>query len=284
MLSIVVVAVTMSAVPVAAAADTCTYDAGTGIVTAELESLTPGAFKGLALFLSGDRITLESKPCGDATRFNTDRIVIFDNAGDFGVEEISIHDPASFAPGATHEPGSSDEIEFTLTGTAPSPPSLLLNFIRAPAALALGSSASTGATLANFNGNEANGVDVDLEATNISRISADAHSLLESDSIVADGSKIEDPSLAGGVQPLEDSLIVLAGRDDDRVVGGDGRNEMVGGYGADVLVGGASHDVLEGLGGPDRLVGGGRRDDLNGGRGRDRCRGGSGRDTLMECE
>jgi Ca2+-binding RTX toxin-like protein len=93
--------------------------------------------------------------------------------------------------------------------------------------------------------------------------------------------------------------LVLAGRGDDRVTGGDLRDSITGGSGTDVMTslggrdilignsgndklnGGADDDLLSGNGGDDLLLGAAGADLLGGGPGMDRLFGGPGPDQLI---
>ena len=90
---------------------------------------------------------------------------------------------------------------------------------------------------------------------------------------------------------LVDSVAVLAGDGNDRVVindgvlrayveGGNGKDTLIGGSGNDTLYGNASIDRIEGNGGDDLLVGENGSDVIFGGSGRDRIYGGFGNDVI----
>jgi Ca2+-binding RTX toxin-like protein len=74
--------------------------------------------------------------------------------------------------------------------------------------------------------------------------------------------------------------LVLAGRGNDRVTGGNLRDELQGGAGDDSMAGGAGRDVLLGNGGNDKLNGGADDDLLSGNAGDDTLIGGPGNDLL----
>jgi Ca2+-binding RTX toxin-like protein len=74
--------------------------------------------------------------------------------------------------------------------------------------------------------------------------------------------------------------LVLAGRGDDRVSGGDLRDDLQGGAGNDTLAGGGGRDVLIGNAGNDKLNGGADDDLLSGNAGNDVLIGGAGNDLL----
>jgi Ca2+-binding RTX toxin-like protein len=106
----------------------------------------------------------------------------------------------------------------------------------------------------------------------------------------------DDDRLVGG--GLRDSLQAGAGDDtaaagtgNDILVGNAGRDKLNGGAdddlisgnaGDDLLIGGAGADLLGGGAGMDRLFGGPGPDDLIGGAGKDRLNGGPGHNTLAQ--
>ncbi|WP_291298579.1 calcium-binding protein [Elioraea sp.] len=74
--------------------------------------------------------------------------------------------------------------------------------------------------------------------------------------------------------------LLVAGRGDDTVVGGNGGLVLLGGAGDDVLLGGSGRDWLTGDGGDDVLDGGAGKDVLRGGAGDDVLFGAEGNDVL----
>jgi Ca2+-binding RTX toxin-like protein len=78
-----------------------------------------------------------------------------------------------------------------------------------------------------------------------------------------------------------DIEMVMGGRGDDRIIGGNHKIQaLFGGPGNDTLVGGSGQDVLVGADGNDSLLGGANSDILMGGAGDDVLDGGAGEDLL----
>jgi Ca2+-binding RTX toxin-like protein len=105
----------------ASAATTCTFNPSTRVLTltydapaqdiitrqqtgdtTQIEVITPGPGGGTEIPCTG----------GTPTVSNTDRIVVTESSSLF--TGVTLWDPASFRPGFTNEPGSSDEIEWSL--------------------------------------------------------------------------------------------------------------------------------------------------------------------------
>src|SRR5687767_3173242 len=97
--------------PVSAGVPACTYDSGTKRVT-----IVPEAGN-LQVTISrvGDEIQLVgiAVDCGDATVFNTNKIIFDDTDGNETTVIIAM-DGGKFRPGFRDEPGQSDEIEFEI--------------------------------------------------------------------------------------------------------------------------------------------------------------------------
>jgi Ca2+-binding RTX toxin-like protein len=90
--------------PAEASFQTCTYDAGTKVVTATFGAGTAGALK-----VNGTAIQADGANCGAATTTNTDRI---DVVGDADTETMTLDlSGGAFAPGFTDEGDGSSEIE-----------------------------------------------------------------------------------------------------------------------------------------------------------------------------
>ncbi len=89
------------------------------------------------------------------------------------------------------------------------------------------------------------------------------------------------PERAGAASiPEAARILIRAGDEGDRLVGGGDADRLTGGRGDDRLVGRAGEDTLLGRGGDDTLLGGGGADRLLGGGDRDELKGGGGDDTL----
>ena len=96
------------AAPIARAAATCTFDAGTGTVHVAI----PG-FEMTVLSRGGTTILVDGAPCGGATVTNTDLVLfVYDPMGPLGKPSITVDlSGGPFAPGLTQEADGSSEIE-----------------------------------------------------------------------------------------------------------------------------------------------------------------------------
>jgi hypothetical protein len=208
---------------------------------------------------AGRQIIVDGHWCG-ATVDNIDGIRIRGGDGD---QEVRIDlSGGGFAPGASFEPGTDPEIEFSVDlggGTGDR-----LTVVGGPGDDAVEFTDTTvrlntvgdldvgtaGVELRDFFGNDGN--DLALGDAGASRF---------------DGGSGDD---------------LLEGRaGKDRLIGGKGRDRLLGGAGKDRLAGGKGRDKLVGGAGKDRLIGGKGRDKLLGGSGKDRCSGG--KDRLKSC-
>jgi len=209
-----------------------------------------------------------------ATVTNTDRINIFAGAGD---QVVTLHWLGNgFKPGATDEPGNSDEIEIAVSlggGTD----RLFIGAGAGADKIVVGKSSgpfSNGAV--NLNAGETRGVDVDITL------------IVGTESIGINGSGGSDTISGNGGAGTGDAYglpLTLSGNvGDDTLTGGAAADEISGGLGDDTLAGGASGDTI--VGGPDAdtLKGGPGPDYLyanDGVNGNDEVFGGTGADTCF---
>jgi Ca2+-binding RTX toxin-like protein len=274
----------------------CAFDPSLKVVT-----VTLGFDATHSISVSGSSIVVDGATCGAATVTNTDRIDVDDvSIGGSGVAVIDLAG-GSFQPGATDEPGSSDEIEFVVDlGDGPAD---RLEVRGSPA----GEWVVVGTLGANLNLGEPDGVDVDLTASGVEGWLLDGRS--GNDRLSAWG---------GGATgaPVSVPVTVLGGSGADRLTGGAAGDYFDGGDGFDTLdesartvpltitvgnnlandgasgegdnvagtveavLGGVASDVISGDDGADLLRGGDGNDVLNGNGGDDDLRGESGNDTL----
>lgn len=104
----VVLSASLPAVPAAATATECSFDAGTATVT-----VTP--LDGSAdIIRRGDAIAVDGADCGAATVTDTDTIEVRPTTGDAVTIDLR---GGQFAPGLTDEGDGSSEIEFLITGS-----------------------------------------------------------------------------------------------------------------------------------------------------------------------
>jgi Ca2+-binding RTX toxin-like protein len=198
-------------VPATASADfaSCTYGAGT--VTATLDGITEdwSTDEGGLRVGAGGAIEADGRPCGAATRFNTDAIVI-DGSPAYEHATLDLGGGA-FAPGATNEPGDSDEIEITadLDGGY-----LIVHGTPGADAITVGHRASDDGpaytTQLNLNAAETTGVDVDVTM---------AEPVLEVHG-GAGGDTITDGGGAGAGLPHDYVHLLGGAGNDDIAVGG----------------------------------------------------------------
>ncbi len=147
----------IAAAPASAAFDTCTYDAGTKTVTAALTTSTTGE---LARNPAG-AILADGVQCATATVTNTDKIVATGDATAGEAVTIKL-DNGGFAPGATDEPGESDEIEIDVDLGAGSSQAVHAIGTAAVDHITLGTIGGPATLAGNLNANEVNGIDPDL--------------------------------------------------------------------------------------------------------------------------
>ncbi|HEX8121288.1 MAG TPA: hypothetical protein VF549_08490 [Solirubrobacteraceae bacterium] len=166
-LAAVAALVALAALPAAAHADfaSCDYDPTTKTVTAAFDAATVGQF-----YVDAGKIMADGAQCETATVTNTDTIVVNGSPpvgdDDEPREEVFVNVSAgAFAPGATDEPGSSDEIEFELhlgvTSIPDVKPALAVVGTNGPDSIVMGSDPSAGPKV-NLNAYESDGIDADI--------------------------------------------------------------------------------------------------------------------------
>lgn len=244
---------------------TCAYDPNTKRVTVGVNP----ANNQVVVMRSGNQIQLLGPTdCGNATRFNTNKVVVNDPVG-HNVQAFVDLVGGPFKPGVKNEPGKSDEIEFDfdlsdgvnsfiVSGspagdylTAGKPP---LNYTEVP-------------TKFNLNANEGTGIDADVSVEGtVNDVSLDG--LDGADTLRAQGG-------TGTGGPLTGLVYLEGGNHNDTIRGGNGPDLIHGDFGA---------DSLKGMGSGDELYGDAGNDGLNGGPGSDLCDGGPGTNTKQNCE
>ena len=219
--------------------------------------------------------------CSPATVNNTDLIRVT-NASVGSPLRTQFHVPVTpagglLAPGATNEPGDSDEIEIDLDlrdtrgeGAATYDDLLFGSpVLPDPVTLRLGSAGGVG--YANINAAESTGIDSDVSFRGVRDVRFDG------------GGGNDDVRATGGLGtggPLAGYSVRLSGiSGDDELVGGESNDNLYGGDGNDTLVGGLGNDLITGGKGDDVIYGSAGEDDLlDGGDGTDVVYGGSGSD------
>jgi Ca2+-binding RTX toxin-like protein len=268
------------ATPAAAGTISCTYNAGTKTVTATAIS----DFHQLAFQRDGDELEVSGTDCGKATRFNTDKIVMND---------VSSHNLTAFVlltegplrPGATNEPGSSDEIEIEVNlGTGDN------TFIaRGSRNMRAGTTFTGGFNFerqVNLNAGESTHVDHDVVVSGsvqgVWLQGTDSDDTLSANGGAGTGSTYLERALLSGWDLGRDSL--RGGGGPDTLSGEAGADELRGGDDEDIVNGGPGNDLLRGNGDDDTLLGEDGDDDLNGGPGQDECDAGGGTNIVADCE
>jgi Ca2+-binding RTX toxin-like protein len=249
MVAALLASLVLSASSASAAVESCSYDAGTKRITAEIAT---GSQATLAVKSSGALwFGLVPAACGGATTANTDFVTVTGTVGT--VETFTVDMSEGFiGPGFTAE-SNLPEIEFAVNmgDTAD-------RF--AVVGTTTGDRMAAGASGYSFNS------DGDLDVT---------FTPLPSHMTIVGGSGVNFLTARGGWG----AGLAYAG--DTTITGGNAGDELNGGNGADAITGGGGNDVLNGSGGPDTLVGGGGSDRLSGGDGFDTLTGGAGADALI---
>jgi Ca2+-binding RTX toxin-like protein len=232
-----------------AAVESCSYDAGTKRVTAEIAS---GSEATLKVKSSGALwFGLVPVDCGGATTTNTDFITVLGTTGT--VEKFTVDMTEGFiGPGFSAE-SNLPEIEFAVnTGDTAD----RFAVIGRPA----GDRMAAGASGFSFNS------DGDLDVT---------FTPLPSHMDITGGAGVNFLTARGGWG----AGLSYAGN--TTITGGSSDDELNGGNGADAITGGGGADVINGSGGPDTMTGGGGADRISGGEGNDTLTGGPGADDLI---
>jgi len=203
-------------------------------------------------------ITVNSAWCGrQATVFNTDSIVVLSGAGTQFV--VLYLDNGGFKPGFTNEPGSTDEIEISVSLGGDSDSFEVFGDDSATDNIVVGKSSAFAALgQMNLNADETTGIDADL--TMIIGIE-------ERIVFGRGGADVISGGGGAGTGAAADFLLKLAGGNGgDEVTGGAVHDSIVGGDGPDVLKGGGGPDFIDsadGVSGNDQIFGGGGSDTCN---------------------
>jgi Ca2+-binding RTX toxin-like protein len=244
--------------PAAAAAESCTYDPATRVVTA---TITPGSEATLKVAPTGELLFgLAPAPCGAATTVNTNSIQVSGAAG--SVETLTIDESEGFlGPGFSAE-GNISEIEVA-AALGDAGDELVLIGTAGNDAIAMG---QNGLSL-NSDG------DVDVTFAPLPG-HVEIRGLGGVNQLTGRGGWGAGLAYAGAVT-------LVAGDLGDELNGGNGNDTLTGGAGNDTLNGNSGADRLEGAGGNDKLSGGEAADHMDGGTGSDTFTGGFGNDFLQ---
>ena len=276
---------------------TCTYDSTTKVVTATAVA----DFPQIGILRNGDQIEVYGADCGSATRFNTDKIIVNDVPAHALQAFVDLSE-GPFQPGATGEPGSSDEIEFEFNlGTEDD-----RLYVRGSNRVRAGSPQSVpDVHRINLNARESTGVDADVRVEDVEWILVEGTKGNDVFSAMGGagtgGALLVRLFMSGGEEETGTNALVGGLGDDeingssgvDQISGGPGEDELNGGDGNDVLRGQGDADALFGSKGKDKLYGLSGNDDLhgedgddylNGGSDIDSCDAGSGTNTVTGCE
>jgi Ca2+-binding RTX toxin-like protein len=241
-----------------AAAESCSYDAGTKRITAEVSS---GSQATLKVRSSGELwFGLVPSACGGATTTTTDLVVVNGTAGTAETLTVDMSD-GFIGPGFSSE-SNLPEIEFEVNlGDA------------ADVFTVIGRDAGDrmAAGLAGYSFNS----DGDLDVT---------FSPLPSHMDIAGGAGVNFITARGGWGAglaYPGSTTITGGASDDELNGGNGADAITGGGGADFINGSGGNDTLSGGIGDDRLSGGEGNETITGGAGFDNMIAGAGTDTLL---
>jgi hypothetical protein len=257
------------AAPASAADVTCTYNGTTHVATVtttaqstEVDIMrTPGT-----TFISVNATLCMGGPTQAATTTNTKRIVVnLNGAANRANINLSL---GAFAPGFGNEPGTSDEIEFTVSSQADD----VLAIVGRSSADRFRLGTTDAQSRVNLNAQETTGVDSDV--TMIGAGSLWVFGVGGNDTISANGAKGTGSPLAKRVE----------------FVGGTGNDALTGGPGNDSLSASSfdsdpdDHDVIKGMGGTDLIdaADGDGLDEVDGGGATDQCLTDVG-DTIVGC-
>jgi Ca2+-binding RTX toxin-like protein len=240
------------ATPAGGAGGSCTVD-GSTLRVGVLDTTTIA--RGGTGSAPDDPILVDGAPCAGATVSSTDLIRLGRGGSSAGRVVIALGG-GPLAPGATDEPGGSDEIEIDPGGgfAGAADPVGHLRVEGSPGA----DDVVAGGGI-NLRGDEVDGVDSDV-----------ATQPWQSVLVLGNGGADRLRAIGPGVD--RSSAASFAG--------GAGDDRLVGGSGSDALDGGEGNDRLDGAALGDRLTGGPGDDDLAGGEDTDWLVGGPGADTL----
>jgi Ca2+-binding RTX toxin-like protein len=235
--------VALAAFPAAARADfaSCDYDPTTKTVTATFDAATAGQF-----YVDAGKIMADSAQCETATVTNTDTIVVNGSppVGDDEEprEEVFVNVSAgAFAPGATDEPGASDEIEFHLdlgvTSIPDVKPALGIVGSNGPDSIVMGGD-PVGGPKVNLNAYESDGIDADIDFAQPAVAVIDLRGQGGADILSTQG------GYGTGTTTLRPNIAVVSGGAGDDDLFSDGLQDLRPGPGDDDLMGYAGPDTV----------------------------------------
>ncbi|MEX2439616.1 MAG: calcium-binding protein [Actinomycetota bacterium] len=211
----------------AASAATCSPASGTVKIvlgSGETSTISRGA---------GGAILVDGVACDAATVTNTDLIAVASTDGSTTFRIDLSGGP--FAPGSVDEPGTSDEIEFTVDLQNASRGTLVVLGTSGNEVIGLAENPNIADETAINLADEApgsTGEDFDVSMAGVSDVVVD----------VRGGSDVVEHAVIGGSSPSPSTLELIGGPGADRLSGGDDGDELVGGSGSDDLEGGDSQD------------------------------------------
>ena len=240
-----------------AAVESCSYDAGTRVVTA---TIAPTGEATLQVTASGE-LWFGSTPaaCGGATTANTDSISITGAVGT--TESVTIDQSAGFLG-----PGFSSETKFREIETN----------------LALGDTDDVVVVIATA-GNDSIAMGVNGLSLNTDSDVDVTFAPLPGAIEIQGGGGVNALTGRGGTgsgAAYNGAVTLLGGDLGDQLNGGNGNDFLAGGVGPDTINGNVGDDRLEGNAGNDKLSGGEGKDFVVGGPGADQLTGGFGNDVL----
>lgn len=253
-----VAALAAGAGPAGAAVESCSYDAGSKVVTA---SITSGSEATLKVKASGELwFGLAPAACGGATTTNTDLITVAGNPGT--TEKLTVDMTEGFiGPGFSSESNLPEiEFEVNLGDTADT-----FAVIGTPGDDRMASG------LSGYSFNQDGDLDV-------------VFSPLPATMSVVGGGGSDFLTARGGWGAglaYPGNFTATGGAQADELNGGNGSDTISGGGGNDVINGYGANDTLDGGAGDDRVSGGDGNDTLTGGPGADELIAGYGNDTLF---
>ena len=287
----------------ALAAATCSFNSTTNVLEINLgdDDLASLNRQGTNIRLQAPGPVTVACTGGQPTVANTDDINITGSAGN-NTLFIQLH-RGFFAPGATDEPGGSDEIEITVDLLGGSD-----NFFLSGAPGERAMNLRAGALGLNLNASERSGVDADLTVAGEPYFQVSGNSDVLNVISGAGGAGTGGPFPAAldirGLPRSAETLI--GGAANDFIFAGDGNDLVAGGGGGDVIkgeggrdtvtykgTGGATLDLATGvasddgtgasdsLTGVENVTGSANRDDLTGSDRKNKIVGGGGRDLLF---
>ena len=262
---------------------TCVYDASTKTVTATAVADSDQ----VSMMLEGDEIRASGTDCGDATRFNTDTIIVND-LPDNALQGFITLSGGRFRPGFTNEPGRSDEIEFVFNLGNGFPQWFDTHGTDGDDNFRLGTFSSKvvgSQRRLNLNANERRGIDHDVvvngEITDLILEGFDGNDIFSAAGGAGTGGTYDENAYLSG---YDNADLLTGGSGADTITGGLGRDVAHGGGGIDDVQGEANDDIVKGGGSNDTLAGGGGDDEHFGGLGDDDCNDEMGSNTFVSCE